>query len=161
MPGTVFPEEMLRPEKQDPAEFAEGVTAIVAAQRAVALEYFEDGSVEAACPPIKALLHIMSHGNYEGKCEQDPEIRALFTLESLLASDWYKARLEAQQSLDIVRWTRHRDAVESYLTGGLPALQLDLQSRLAVALKRLRQSRSDAWRDSLVGTIGADPAVRI
>jgi hypothetical protein len=29
---------------------------------AVALNYFEDGSVDAACPPLKALLHIMAHG---------------------------------------------------------------------------------------------------
>jgi hypothetical protein len=64
MPGTVFPEEMLRPEMQDMAEFAEGVKAIVAAQRAVAKEYFADGSAAAACPPVKVLLHIMAYGDY-------------------------------------------------------------------------------------------------
>jgi hypothetical protein len=159
MPGTVFPEEMLRPEKQNLAEFAEGVTAIVDAQRAVALDYFEDGGVELACPPIKALLHIMAHGNYEGKCEKDPEIRALFTRESLLASDWYRERLQAQQTLDAARWTRHRDAVETYLESGQHGLLFDLQSRLATTLMRLREVKSEAWPAKLVGTIGADPAV--
>ena len=47
-PGAVFPEEMLRPEMQDLALFVAGVDAIVEAQRRVALNYFEDGSVEAA-----------------------------------------------------------------------------------------------------------------
>ena len=65
-PDAVFPEEMLRPEKQGLELFAAGVDAIVEAQRRVALNYFEDGSVEAACPPLKALLHIMAHGEYEG-----------------------------------------------------------------------------------------------
>ena len=61
-----FPEEMLRPEKQSLELFAAGVDAIVEAQRRVALNYFEDGSVDSACPPLKALLHIMAHGEYEG-----------------------------------------------------------------------------------------------
>ncbi|MES1261726.1 MAG: hypothetical protein ABUS49_08320, partial [Acidobacteriota bacterium] len=97
MPGAVFPEELLRPEKQDPAVFAAGVEAICEAQRGVALNYFEDGSVEAACPPVKALLHIMAYGAFEGKAVTDPAIRGLFTREALLAGDWYKERLRVKQ----------------------------------------------------------------
>lgn len=159
MPGTVFPEEMLRPEKQDLAEFAQGVREIAAAQCAVARDYFEDGSAEAACPPIKALLHIMAYGDYEGKRECDPSIRALFTRESLLASDWYRERLKTQQSLDCVRWTRHRDAVRNFLSAGLPVSRIDLQSRLAVAEDHLKKIQSECYISSLVGTIGADPFV--
>ena len=77
-PDVVFSEEMLRPEKQSLELFAAGVDAIVEAQRRVALNYFEDGSVEAACPPLKALLHIMAHGEYEGMGLDDPRFRALF-----------------------------------------------------------------------------------
>ena len=66
-PAAVFTEEMLRPEKQDIVQFAAGVDAIVEAQARVARQYFEDGSVEAACPPLKALLHIMADGSYRGK----------------------------------------------------------------------------------------------
>src|SRR5581483_2384324 len=65
-PDAVFTEAMLRPEKQDLAMFAAGVDAIVEAQTRVAKQYFEDGSVEAACPPLKALLHIMACGSYNG-----------------------------------------------------------------------------------------------
>ncbi len=84
-PDAVFPDQMLRPEKQDLAQFAAGVDAIVETQTRVALQYFEDGSVDAACPPLKALLHIMAHGSYEGRGVDAPEIRGLFTREAMLA----------------------------------------------------------------------------
>ncbi|HWR52973.1 MAG TPA: hypothetical protein VN428_17820, partial [Bryobacteraceae bacterium] len=82
-PDTVLPEEFLRPETQNPAMFAAGVEAIVEAQKRVALEYFQDGSVEAACPPVKALLHIMAHGAFEGMGISDPRLRSMFTRDSL------------------------------------------------------------------------------
>jgi hypothetical protein len=160
MPGTVFPEEMLRPEKQDLGEFVEGVNAIVDAQRVVAMEYFEDGSVEAACPPVKALLHIMAYGKYDGKDENDPEIRQLFTRESLIASDWYRQRLETQQALDVALWTNHRNAVQKFLASGLPAPHIDLQARLDSTLEHLKATQSENYVTKLAGTIGADPAFR-
>src|SRR5690606_16315260 len=51
-PRSVFPEEALRPELQDRGVFVDGVRNIVETQRRVALNYFEDGSVEHACPPL-------------------------------------------------------------------------------------------------------------
>ena len=71
-PTTVFTEDMLKPEMQDPAVFADGVANIVEAQRRVAAAYFEDGTIEDACPPLQALLHIMAHGQFEGKDASDP-----------------------------------------------------------------------------------------
>src|ERR1700685_287368 len=126
------------------------------AQRAVAKDYFEDGSIEAACPPIMAILHIMAHGEYEGKGVDDPRIRELFTRDSLLASDWYRERLWTQQALDVALWARHRDAVEKFSASGLAASHIDLQDRLAAALKHLRYVKSEAYLGKLVGTIGAD-----
>ena len=106
-PTSVFTEEMLRPEKQGLELFAAGVDAIVEAQRRVALNYFEDGSVEAACPPLKALLHIMAHGDYEGMGLSDPRFRELFDREAVLASDWYQERLRVQAG------ARHRAVAAS------------------------------------------------
>ena len=74
-PSSVLPDEMLRPERQNLALFVEGVEAIVDSQRRVALNYFEDGSVDAACPPLRALLHLMAHGHYEGMGIEAPAIR--------------------------------------------------------------------------------------
>ncbi len=156
MPSAVFPDELLRPEKQDIEVFVEGVDAIVEAQRTVALNYFEDGSVEAACPPIAALLHIMAHGHYQGKTEKDPCIRAMFTRESLLESDWYKERLCSKQTVDIALWSRRIDALKAFLNSSLPAGQIDVPARLAFARERLAHVSSASYLDELNGTIGAN-----
>ncbi len=62
-PDAVFPEELLRPEKQDLAMFAAGVDAIVERQRRVALAYFEDGSVEARLPAAAGVAR--DHGAWQ------------------------------------------------------------------------------------------------
>jgi hypothetical protein len=151
MPGAVFPEEFLRPETQDLVVFVAGIDAIVEAQRKVALNYFEDGSVDAACPPIKALLHIMAHGTYQGMCEKSPQFRAMFTRETVLASNWYQERLRAKQSHDMALWTRHVKALETF------DWQSDCQARLAAARAQLSRVASDGHLAELAGTIGADP----
>jgi len=99
--------------RRDPAagdagydSFAAGVEAIVEAQQRVAQNYFYDGSVEAACPPLKALLHIMAHREWEGKGVDSPEVRAMFTREALLASGWYQERLHVKQERDVAVWRR-------------------------------------------------------
>ncbi len=70
---TVFTEDMLRPELQSMDDFIDGLDNIIETQRRVALNYFEDGSIDAACPPLKALLHIMAYGEFEGKIIHDPD----------------------------------------------------------------------------------------
>ncbi len=100
-PGSVFSEEILRPEQQDLDVFADGVDNIVDAQRRVAAAYFKDGSVEDACPPVRALLHIMLHGHFEGKDARHPDVRAMFMREALLGSDWYAERLLVKQERDV------------------------------------------------------------
>ncbi len=158
VPGAVFPEELLRPERQDEAMFAEGIHAIVESQRRVALNYFEDGSVGFACPPLKALLHIMAHGHYEGAGVGDPAIRRLFTREATLASDWYKERLRAKQEIDKALWNRHVAALEEFAREG--GIGIDLPALLAEAKRRQARVHAAAYLDELAGTIGADPSHR-
>jgi hypothetical protein len=161
MPNAVFPEELLRPEKQDLPVFVAGVNAIVEAQRTVALHYFEDRSVESACPPIKALLHIMAYGELAGRRESDPRIRAMFTRESLLASDWYKDRLRAKQCIDVALWTRHTASLETFLDRGNVISNIDWNDRLTAARAQLERVKSDGYRAELIGTIGADPSISV
>jgi hypothetical protein len=151
----VFTEEMLRPELQGWDVFAAGVDAMVEAQTRVARGYFEDGSVEAACPPLRALLHVMVHGLYEGMTLADPRLRALFAREATLESDWYRERLRVKQRRDVVLWTAHVAAVESHRpeAGELP----DLERRRAAAKSGLARVSAPAYLEELVGTIGADP----
>ena len=157
---TLFSEDMLRPELQSMDDFVDGLDNIIGTQRSVALNYFLDGSIEVACPPLKMLLHIMAYGNYEGKTITDPEIRGLFTRESLVESSWYQARLDAKVKVDQALWKRHVAYLESFLMkpnyqGQLKRLRI--QDRIHEAKLTLDQVSAPAYRASLVGMVGAGP----
>ncbi|HET9953763.1 MAG TPA: hypothetical protein VFQ61_04650 [Polyangiaceae bacterium] len=155
-PNTVFTEEMLRPEKQSLEMFAGGVDAIVETQTRVARSYFEDGSVDAACPPLKALLHIMVHGSFDGMTLEHPEVRKLFTREATLESAWYKERLRTKQQRDLALYRRHAASLEEVspvVRGSLAGFD----ARLSYVQERLQQVASPRYVDELVGTLGADP----
>ena len=162
-PTAVFTEEILRPELQDPAVFADGVANIVEAQRRVAEAYFADGTIEDACPPLQALLHIMAHGQYEGKDAADPGVRALFKREALLASDWYHERLTIKQQRDIALWERHTRSLTEFLASAAhrdEARRLGIAARLDQARAELERVSAPEYLRALVGTIGADPVHR-
>jgi hypothetical protein len=157
---TVFTEEMLKPELQSMEDFIDGLDNIIETQRTVALNYFQDGGIDAACPPLKALLHIMAYGEHEGKNLHHPDIRALFSREAMLESEWYQARLDAKVSVDKALWERHIAYLESFLAK--PNYQSELRRlRIQERLDKARSSRdhvhSAAYRQSLVGMIGTDP----
>jgi len=161
-PSSVFDEEFLQPEKQDLATFADGVDNIVAAMRAAANNYFSDNSIETACPPLRALLHIMRDGNWEGRGTDDPDFRALFTRESLLKSDWYRARLEAQRTVDEKLANKQADYLQEFLGRSNyadVAARLDIRGRLEKAKASAAATKSPAYLAKLTGTIGAEPAI--
>ena len=159
-PHVVFTDEMLKPELQGMEVFVDGMDNICATHRRVAESYFADGGVELACPPLKALLHIMAYGQFEGKTLNSPEIRALFTRENLLVSPWYKQRLEAKQKIETSLWKRHVTYLEAYLDRPSYAdtvTRLDLSGCLAHARNKLQEVQSSAYRDRLDGTLGVQP----
>ncbi len=158
----VFDQTLLRPELQDAAVFADGVDNIVEAHRKVAQSYLADGSWKDACPPLQGLLHIMATGTWNGKDERDPDFRAQFSREALLQSDWYKARIEHQQRLDIEGWkdrVRYLNAFLDKPENRAHAERLDVAARLEQARRTLDKVSAPSWRDRLVGTIGADPTL--
>jgi phosphoenolpyruvate carboxykinase (diphosphate) len=162
-PHAVFPDEMLRPELQDIDVFVDGMDNIVSTQQQVAQQYFEDGSIDAACPPLRALLHIMRHGQFEGQELGHPEIRALFTREHLRASDWYAARLKTKQDADVQLWQRHVAYLETFLTRthyADEAERLGIKGRLAHAKQNLAFASRRGYLKHLHGSLGTDPSVR-
>jgi len=160
-PDVVFTPAMLRPELQDQQVFADSVDTIVATHERVAQAYFDDGTVSYACPPLKALLDIMAHGvSEEGWTLTSPEFRALFGRESVLGSQWYAARLDAKQALDVHRAERALGALDHFM--GQPA-NAEVVRRLDMAQRHLDvEAWHDRWasqtyRDYLVGTLGVQP----
>jgi hypothetical protein len=106
------------------------------------------------------LLSIMAFGSYEGKTEKDPAIRAMFTRESMLASDWYRERLETKQARDRQLWRRHLEYVDRFraeMQGSAGALELRLDRRARYAQEQLKRVSAPEYLDELRGTLGADP----
>jgi hypothetical protein len=66
----------------------------------------------------------------------DESIRSMFTRDYLLASNWYRDRLKAQQQRDVACAVRFHASPD-----------------------RIYYLKSDAHLDSLKGTIGADPCL--
>jgi phosphoenolpyruvate carboxykinase (diphosphate) len=157
-PTAVFDEAMLKPETQDMDSFVDGVNNVYEAQQRVAHIYLQDGSIEDACPPLKALIYIMAFGSFEGKNITDPDIRSMFTYEYLLHSDWYLERLKIKQGRDQQIWQQHRDYVlkrmsEVEATDSLTPLFTD---KLLEIDDKLAYISSPAYLESLQGTLGAD-----
>ena len=162
-PDVVFTEEMLRPELQDEAVFADSVDIIVTTHKVVAEHYRADGSIEWAVPPLRALLEIMIDGtSREGWDLTSPEFRALFERENILSSSWYAERLDAK----VARDTRQAQQAIEDLTRFYTAEnneevveRLGIEGRLAEARAWLDKVSSPAYREHLVGTLGLQPSL--
>jgi len=155
-PADLFPEDMLRPEQQDPAVYAEGMDNILATHRRAAQSYFNDGGIDLACPPLKALLHIMKDGEFEGCDLSHPQIRDMFLRENMTASDWFQSRLDSQVECDIVRTEKMLLYIDS-LNGGAA----NFASEKSTLNQKLERYRSTSYRESLSGSIGRDPSLEI
>jgi len=155
----VFEDDVLHPEKQDMDSFVEAVKSLVECQRVIGQNYFNDGTEPMLCPPLRAIVNIMVHGNYKGKTLADPEIRNMFTLKTMLASKWYRARLEHQQEVDIRNWKKKVEGLSAFVSNPAneePVKLLHLMDRLTEAQKKLAEVSDPKYPDTLVGTIGCD-----
>jgi phosphoenolpyruvate carboxykinase (diphosphate) len=158
-PRKVFDDAILRPETQDEAAFADGISHITEAQQRVATNYLKDGSIDLACPPLRALLHIMAEGEYRGQDAHSPEVRELFTLDSMLNSDWYTERLKTRRQRDQALWQRHSKYLRSFLNqqGSQDDMtRLELTRRLNFSNQQLERVSQSEYLQELHGTLGAD-----
>ncbi len=161
-PHVIFTEEMLQPELQDLATFIDGMDNIVVTQQRVAQHYFNDGSIAQACPPLRALLHIMRDGQFEGRDLSHPEIRALFDRERVLAAGWYQDRLKARQTIAVRQWHRHIAYLQKFLAKpnyAKEAERLGIPARLEEARREYARVRDAGYLEELRGTLGGEPAV--
>jgi len=158
-PVIVFDEPMLKPETQDMSAYIDGINNISEAHQKVAKAYFEDDSINDACPPLQALLHIMAYGEYEGKTIDDASIREMFTRDYLMQSDWYQQRLRIKQERDAALWKTNRDYVEHKMDGFSEDDTdewAELQGRMEKAAEMVEWVNSQSYLDSLQGSLGAD-----
>ena len=158
-PDSVVPPDMLKPELQGVGDFVDGVNNIVETQQRIAGHYFEDGSIDDAIPPLKALLHIMAYGEFEGKTAADPEVRDLFDRKKVRSQGWYRDRLKAKQARDVAYLENQVAYMSAFLekeTHREEAKRLGLAKHLAKAEDELSHANSSDYLAALSGTLGLD-----
>lgn len=158
-PQTVFNEGILRPEKQDFEAFVDGVLNIADGHKKAALSYFEDGGINGAIPPLRALLTIMAYGSFEGHDIESSEVRDLFKKENILKSDWYQKRLKNKQNLEIRLIKQKIANLNQFISNPINQSvikEFKYDERLENAKAELEMVEADRYIESLVGTIGAD-----
>lgn len=155
-PELLFTDEMLKPELQGDEVFAEGMENIWTTHQNVASHYFEDGAVELACPPLKALLNIMAKGEYNGLTLRSPDLRKMFDREVILGSDWYQERLVSCQQREIHYLKKLQHSIQS----GRETMDT-IPAKLEWIQERLEKVQSSGYVKGLVGTIGRDPGLPI
>ena len=163
-PGSVFVDAMLRPEQQGMDDYVDGINNIVETQEKVARQYFEDGSVDLAIPPLKALLHIMAHGHFEGKSVADPEVRSLFDRDAVLAAGWYQERLTAKLETKKRTIAQHVASLSAFLEKknyASEAERMQVSERLIATRDKLRdlEENPESYLQTLQGTIGVQPGL--
>lgn len=158
-PESIFPDDMLQPELQDLESYVDGIKNITETHTRIAKAYLEDGYVDYAIPPLKALIYIMAEGSYEGMSVESTEFRQMFSRESVLNSDWYKQRLEFMQKKSISFYTERIVELEEFLAQSAvqdPERVIEVRENLKNAQGKLEYCKSDQYYQGLVGTIGAD-----
>ena len=157
-PDMVFTDEMLRPELQDLGVFAESMDTIVKTHQRVAATYFDDGTIEWAVPPLRALLEIMAQGcTDDGRTLDEPAFRETFTRDAVLGSDWYAARLAAKQAEDVRQARGGIMTIDTFLRfpeNTEASERLGLAERLQEAKAELKRLQSAAYLKGLKGTLG-------
>ncbi len=161
-PDVVFTPEMLRPELQDVAVFAESIATIAMTHERVARAYVKDGTISLAIPPLRALLEIMADGSTsEGWQLESPEFRELFTRESVLASRLVRASgwPPSRPRPAAARPPGSPRSRSSSTTPGNeePTARLGMPARVAAAQAEVERLSGAEFAEQLVGTSGSTP----
>jgi len=101
----------------------------------------------------------MADGVYEGRTVSDPSIRAMFTRDYLLQSDWYQQRLEIKQQRDCELWQQHQAYIQQQLSKtehNDSASRAALSQKLEASERMLAEINDPAYLQQLQGTLGAD-----
>ena len=163
-PHVVFSENMLKPEMQDTEAYVESVRTIVTTHQRVAQSYLDDGTIALAVPPIRALLEIMATGSSDGLGLHDREFRAMFERDNVLASDWYRARLDSQTRADAEHAQASVASMTRFLeepTNATAAERLGIAERIEKMQTRLNAASTSEAGFRLSGTLGRQVTWRL
>ncbi|ELP91606.1 hypothetical protein EIN_129860 [Entamoeba invadens IP1] len=156
VPNSVMPEDMLKPEKQDLAIYADSYEYMSQTDKGIAGNYIEDGTVEGACPPLKALLYIMATGSYNGMTIESKEFRAMFEPENVFSSEWYKLRLQTRQKTEVAKLNKNLKYLKDMIVAR-PRLTEKITEQIKEVNEELAYISSEQYLQDIDGSIGTDP----
>ncbi|EMD46379.1 Hypothetical protein EHI5A_126350, partial [Entamoeba histolytica KU27] len=156
MPNSVMPEDFLKPELQDLAIYADSYEYMSQTDKGIAMNYVKDGTVEGACPPLKALIYIMANGEYNGMTRESKEFREMFDPEVVLNSEWYKERLVTRQKLEVAKLNKDLAYLNKTIAEK-PRLAETLNKQIAAVKEELQYVSSEEYLHDINGSIGTDP----
>lgn len=151
-PDSLFGDEILRPEEQDFAIFADSMANIVESHRRAAEIIMSSSDIEWAIPPLRALLGIMHRGEFGGMTLDSPHFRALFRRENVLGSEWYLGRLRSKQAQDVEHLKKGEKYLRTFM--GIHGFDPRVQSKIDEINGEIIRASSPGYVDSLVGTVG-------
>lgn len=162
-PVSVLPEDMLKPELQDEDQYADSIKNLLETGKNIAERYFNDNSVEKACPPLKALLTIMTKGEWEGNKLTDKKFRDLFEPQNILQSEWYNERLKTRIQVTQNYWESRVEYLDNFIKDQAnkeTCKRLSIQEKKDFALNalsKLKDNNSAVGR--IFGCLGTDPSL--
>ena len=142
--------------------FADGMDNIVDTQRRVAQHYFDDGSIAAACPPLRALLHIMRDGHFRGQGARRTRRSARFSPARIC---WRATGTPARLASQAGSRSAHSGSVACAVSRPFSPSQTTREeaARLSIAARLERRGnfvdavKSPEYLQTLRGTIGTQP----
>lgn len=162
-PVSVLPEDMLKPELQDEGQYADSIKNLLETGKNIAQRYFNDNSIEKACPPLKALLTIMTEGEWEGNTLTDKKFRDLFEPSNILQSDWYNERLKTRIQVTRNYWESRIEYLNNFIKDQANkenCKRLSILEKKEFALNALAElTDNKAAVDRIFGCLGTDPSL--
>jgi len=162
-PVSVLPEDMLKPELQDEGQYADSIKNLLETGKNIAQRYFNDNSIEKACPPLKALLTIMTEGEWEGNKLTDKKFRDLFEPSNILQSDWYNERLKTRIQVTRNYWESRIEYLNNFIKDQANkenCKRLSILEKKEFALNALAElTDNKAAVDRIFGCLGTDPSL--
>ena len=163
-PTAVFAEEILKPEIQDRAVFADGVNNIVEAQQRVAEAYFADGDHRGRLPAAQGAAPHHGARTVRGKRREPSRRFARYSPGSRCSrATGIASASSIKQQRDVALWERHVRSLTEFLARAGhrdEAERLGIAGRLEHARAELERVSAPEYMTALVGTIGADPVHR-
>jgi hypothetical protein len=156
-PDSLFTNEILRPEEQDPHIFADSMSNIIESHKNAAGIIMSSTDIAHAIPPLKALLDIMYYGQHNGLTPSSKDFREMFKRENVINSDWYLTRLVNKQTHYANHLKQGMQYLQTFAKSHKDNDKLNIEAKITEICNELPYVNSSEYVKNLIGTTGRCP----